>query len=411
MKKIGIFIFAVLLTSGMLMAQQKTIDVPLIKQIRSQWCWAACTEMIDSFYFKTRPSWQCEYALYYLDELYEIADHGLTCPISSGPCDENFFEKGNVYFSFSAEYFGHRYEKLLSKIGLYSSFETDPTMSEIITEIESNRPLVAFIKTSPESYSANHLVVIKGYRIAQPDTFLIINDPWFHDTEACSISSIAELNYTQIQRQGTLKSIMAIQTNIHPKNMLMTQFTPRSFMMSLPPSQKNTYSDFEFEKDTINIPVKVLSIDKLKKHFLQPYSKKFLQNQVIEIYSPSSKKSYVKEKTPRGWVITEINNSNYPMSIIANKGKDTTLIKNIGDDGVSIWRYPSPPFAQFVEFQNKDRTFVTPLTDINSSLKKPIEVGKYYRPSQVMNRLRVHNRFFFGKKCFIKNLFKFRGKK
>ncbi|WP_353480690.1 C39 family peptidase [Haliscomenobacter sp.] len=401
MKRLWFVLIIVSLSLEAIGQIQEIDSFPMVKQRRSQWCWAACAEMVDSFFPSQTKLNQCDFALMYLNSLYKFR-HNLKCPFDTAQCSEmQNNSTGNVGFSFSSKYFGIRFEQLLSRVGFYSSFEKRPSIDEIKNEIDHDRPLIAFVSTAMDTSTANHVVVVKGYRVSGTDTYLILNDPWFHSSNnACSFSSTLEFNYTGTNQTGSIKSIIAFQMNIHPKYMLLSE--PPSFRRtSNILSPREIYSaKIDLEDDTIRIPVKILSIEKIKSIIPRAYANKFYQNESYELYSPSAKRSYVYENTNKGWTLTEIKSAHYPVNWFVSKGKDTLLIKGFKEANVTIWQYPLAPFHYFYEFQINGKTKVAPLSDVNQKNGTKLESGVYYRPKVVMNRLRKHNRFFFGIKHF-----------
>lgn len=380
---------------------QHIIPVTMIKQQRSQWCWAACAAMLDKYYFPAIARPQCELVEYYLEQIYDI-DNTLNCS-SAVPGSHNESRRndtGNAYFSYPMDYFGKRYERILSYNGLYSSFEISPTAAEIKAEINNNRPMIVFLSLSGDSRGSGHIVLVKGYREEADGTlFLLLNDPWFHNPVA-TISPLTEINYSALSTVGTVRSFQAFQINIHPKLVPITA-TPGSFARNV----MNVSFDNvvpPIKEDTITIPVKILSIDKLRGIFSCLKRQKFLKNQIIELYLPGSRKTIMKEKTEKGWVTTEIREANYPTHLHGVKGQDSLIIDDIAKGNVTLWQYPAPPFPFFYEVVHNKEKLVFPLLDFsfsNDSTQK-VEAGKYYKPHEIYSRLRRHNAIFFGKGIF-----------
>lgn len=400
MKRWGVLCVLSLFFGIKLIGQVIIPNFPMVKQDRSLWCWAACAEMVDSFFFGAKKHSQCEFAFFYLDTLHKKATN-LKCPPDTlGSCHEVLSNvNGNVYFSFPASYFGIRFEKVLSHIGLYSSFETKPQYKEIKYEIDNRRPLIAFVSTTNNSNNVNHFVIVKGYRETETDTFLILNDPWFHSgNSSCTTTASLEFNYSSTTQTGSIKSIAAFLMNIHPKNMVLSAlptFRRTSFENQIGYSKDKQ----QFENDTIRIGVKVLSIEKIKSLLPISYEKKFFKNEIYELYSPSVRRSYVFEKTSKGDKLTEIKQANYPTDLFFKHKKDSFRIDDIKD--VILWQYPLPPFHYFYEFKYKNRTVVAPLSDLYQKKGIKLEDDMFYSPRRVMHNLRQHNRHFFGRKLFL----------
>lgn len=134
---------------------EKIINVPHIKQEQSNWCWAACAEMIFRYY-GVSPTRQCDFANELFDRTECCLDpSGLNC---NQPCEiENL---SNLY----------------SRKGINSKFlsETVP-FSKLQSEINADRPVeVVFYQKRKKR---GHLIILHGWRITGTEKFVHVNDP------------------------------------------------------------------------------------------------------------------------------------------------------------------------------------------------------------------------------------------
>lgn len=409
MKKLGVLSSLIFFACLKIVAQSYTIpEFPMVKQQRSLWCWAACAQMIDAHFEIDTITTQCQFAKFYGDNLYTHPDT-LKCPCKPGERKEGYSQKrGNVSFSFDPEYWGPRFERVLSEVGLYSTFEQYPSIQDIKNELEKDRPVVAFIKQSNDKLAAVHMVVIKGYLDTLNTHFLLVNDPWFHDA---TFAGSEMINFTLYMNPNNEKSFLAFQLNIHPKTASMSfgyeesqNIFRRTSNVKEKKAELNTSFSSPSEAETIVLTTKILSIDKLKKWWPEIYLKKFIDVPTQEEYSPSLRESYVKKKLGDNWVLAEIKKADYPTELKLINGKEIISIPDIAKKGVTLWQYPSLPFTSFYEFEHNKKVYVTPLSDFYKTTKfgkeKVLEKGKVYPPHKVIGYLRVSNRFYFGKRVF-----------
>lgn len=172
---------------------QKYLDVPLIGQENSKWCWAASIQMIHRFHQGSSATiLQCELA----DMLrtFELRK-GKKPPISlSNPntcCghDCNDLESSTVcnsdkwipYSKRDGKINYHYFDLINSSLG-YNSMEDLETLSfdweKIKQEINSCRPFAIFLsKIEPSRVPYSHVVVAKGYQEFSSQKYVLVNDP------------------------------------------------------------------------------------------------------------------------------------------------------------------------------------------------------------------------------------------
>jgi hypothetical protein len=135
---------------------EKTINVPQIKQEQPNWCWAACAEMILRYYDGSSVR-QCELA----NELFGETEccSKPTSPGCNRPC-----KKQDV-------------SKLYSSKNIYSKLvEGVVPFSKLQSEIDADRPVEVAYSWN-DRRETGHLVIVRGWRIDGKEEFVYVNDP------------------------------------------------------------------------------------------------------------------------------------------------------------------------------------------------------------------------------------------
>ena len=151
---------------------EKTINVPQIKQEQSNWCWAACTEMVLHYYGGTTTR-QCDF----VNELFDRTECCLepSSPNCNRPC--GIQDISNLYSS------KHIHNKLVDKAVPFSKLQS---------EIDANRPVevVYFWRDWEEP---GHSVIVHGWRTDGKGEFVHVNDPADSPTTMSGIVAYSEL--------------------------------------------------------------------------------------------------------------------------------------------------------------------------------------------------------------------------
>lgn len=133
----------------------KIINVPQIAQEQSNWCWAACLEMVLHYYGE-RAVQQCEFA----NELFDRSDccSEASSPDCNKPCQlediSNLYQSRNIYSKFVDE---------------------NVAFSTLQAEIDAGRPVeIVFYE---KRKTRGHLVIVSGWSITEMEEFVYINDP------------------------------------------------------------------------------------------------------------------------------------------------------------------------------------------------------------------------------------------
>lgn len=177
-----------------LFSQIKELDVPIIGQKASSWCWAASMEMIIDYHQVNAGISQCLIAEKYVKQLNKFR----SSPITTTPSDSDCLEvceklKGwkaglfntNLSYNFIGMKTKHKpafYDIILSDLN-YNSIEDFNLLTWELykEEINACRPIILMysatetIDTKEESYA--HAVVGKGYYSAGSVDYFLINDP------------------------------------------------------------------------------------------------------------------------------------------------------------------------------------------------------------------------------------------
>ena len=135
---------------------EKVINVPQIKQEQSNWCWAACAEMVFRYYDGAAAR-QCEFA----NELFGRTE---CCSKPSSPDCNKPCRKEDVSKLYSSKHICSTF------VGSVVSF------SKLQSEIDADRPVeVAYFWG--DKGETGHLVVVRGWRVDGKEEFVYVNDP------------------------------------------------------------------------------------------------------------------------------------------------------------------------------------------------------------------------------------------
>ena len=151
---------------------EKIINVPQIKQEQSNWCWAACTEMVLRYYEDSAVR-QCEFA----NKLFNRTECCLepSSPDCNRPCEMRDISSLYSSKNISSEFV----DKAIS-------------FSKLHSEIDANRPVeVAYFWR--DWGKPGHLVIVCGWRIDGQEEFVYVNDPADSPTTMSGIVAYSEL--------------------------------------------------------------------------------------------------------------------------------------------------------------------------------------------------------------------------
>lgn len=134
----------------------KVIDVPQITQEQTNWCWAACVEMVLRYY-GTSAARQCELA----NELFGRSDccSEPSSPDCNKPCKiediSNFYARRNIQSQFVDE---------------------NVPFSTLQSEIDADRP-VEILFQYKKKQKRGHLVIVRGWYTTKAEEYVRVNDP------------------------------------------------------------------------------------------------------------------------------------------------------------------------------------------------------------------------------------------
>ena len=138
------------------LSNEKIINVPQIKQEQSNWCWAACAEMVLSYY-DAPATQQCKFANKILGKTECCLEP--VSPDCNKPC-----RKEDISKLYSSNYISSKF------VGNVVSF------SKLQSEIEADRP-VEVAHFWGDNGKTGHLVIIRGWCVDGKEEFVYINDP------------------------------------------------------------------------------------------------------------------------------------------------------------------------------------------------------------------------------------------
>ncbi|WP_373553706.1 C39 family peptidase [Haliscomenobacter sp.] len=316
------YAFFVLITICETGFSQVQLNVWLKGQMKSNWCWAACTQMIDSFYTRSIKS-QCKIVESYFgplenNPLLSVECSHLAC---NDPGNLSLLEY-NEPLSYYEIYQG--FSRVLSNLGYYSSLEYYPNnkaWETIVDEIDHCRPLVLFIAQGttsnaslPNENRPSHAMVIYGYREQGGDRYLLIRDPWYPSGDRCSKCNITELNFTSLSTYNNtcVIKLSGYQMNISLRSKPFCDPCEESRMPIPLIESEQSLALRGLEEEAITIPVKILDIHSNIK------GSKFLPNELFDKYYPNTGKTFGYEVIDKSPVELEIKNCSYPNFIVGN---------------------------------------------------------------------------------------------
>jgi len=166
---------------------QNSVSVTIVTQSKSNWCWAACAEMIGKYY---KPSWNFR-------NQSSIVKYVKGSTINqSGSLYES--AKGTKYCAYN--------KKSFSYIGV-SQYTGIWTWDRIRTEVDNGNPLQACAGYYNNGQrNGGHIVVIYGWLLNNSnDTYYIrYIDPWDGTQKLCLYSQFVNGSFNQRQYDGTV---------------------------------------------------------------------------------------------------------------------------------------------------------------------------------------------------------------
>ena len=134
------------------------LAVPMIFQEQTNWCWAACAEMVASYYGKQAP--QCESANY-------LFGRNDCCNLpSSGPCNKPIPDNDPGAIT-----------RVYSHWGIQSQINYPVSYEVLESEMASSRPVeLAFLWNSGGGHAA---LVIQTFLVLWFLRWIRVNDPWY----------------------------------------------------------------------------------------------------------------------------------------------------------------------------------------------------------------------------------------
>ena len=151
---------------------EKIINVPQIIQEQSNWCWAACVEMVIRYYNEPATQ-QCEFA----NELFNRTEccSDPSSPNCNRPCETR--DISNLYL----------------RKHIHSKFVEDAVpFSELQSEIDADRP-VEVVYFWRDWEKPGHSVIVRGWRIEDKEEFVYVNDPADSPTTMSGLVAYSEL--------------------------------------------------------------------------------------------------------------------------------------------------------------------------------------------------------------------------
>lgn len=213
---------------------QKYLDVQLIGQQNTQWCWAASAEMVMDFHGTAIMQCSLSEQLRLIKGDPTLVCCGINC--QSGLCNNNipFSRRGGAVHP--------QYFDMIFANNTYYSFEDVNTQlmdgQAIRTHIDACQPFLVFLnKLNTTVYHTfyNHVVTIKGYTELVDTLFVLANDPQRGSFSAnCDGCEFLLPSYIFSRPTQELNSALEMVTSIYPQGEPPCDTTCQSFVETTP---------------------------------------------------------------------------------------------------------------------------------------------------------------------------------
>ena len=395
----------ILLGASFVSGQGKYLDIKLKGQLKSNWCWAACTQMIDSFYNQRIRS-QCDIVDSYFEPL---EGKSIIIECDTLACNEPV-DFSLPHYNEALSYFDiyQGFSRVLSNLGYYSSLEYYPNNKawETITkEIDNCRPMILFIAqgtsnniTVPNENKPTHALVIYGYRIQGDMKYLMIRDPWYPFDNRCGKCNFSEINFTNVQSiNNCVITLSGYQMNICLRNESFCS-PCNSAKTPIPFNSDTSLVSRSLEDEPIIIQVKILDINsKLK-------GNNFLTNELFDKYYPNSGNTIGYEVFNKQPLEIEIKYCSYPSIINATFRGESIKISYDGKNNTPKYTAiyaPYPYGMKYYSFSSPNSQEIFYVSD--QIVYDPLNPKKI-----LFNAYEVYSEKAFNNRidCYSKKLFK-----
>lgn len=396
--------FTLFLSLSTVIIGQTILDVPMCKQQKSLWCWAASAEMIDKFHNRDVTasggtlSTQCEIVDFFLDGLhgsapkYDIHINPNEFPLSVSSeccgtclCDDRR-TPGNfpIPYFYPSYFFNSTYSSVFLKLGYYNTRVNDLVFSDIVKEINYCMPLVLGLeygsKAGGDIGSGNHIVVISGYEeTSEHQQILHINDPMNLVENSCEIAPISMINLSTIGDDEAVSKIDYLLAGIRPRNKRLCDscvfksgdpFTSRDPQLSVSPLQLKTFKeDLSYEglirklaneKNYIKIPVNHMRLVTSRNIFIHKnYGKTdFVIKRDTDFYYFNEQKNNIltKQLIKKELKVTQVKTGRYPIVFSIQVGNKLIPVNLQEDRDIEfqLFRAYSPLYKEYY-YVKKDK--------------------------------------------------------
>jgi len=377
---------------------QYYLDVPVIGQKNTQWCWAASMEMIDQFHTNnTSILTHCDFVntfekfkiwrnspMTYMPNIQCCNSH---CLVSS-QCNQP------MLYSKRGKNIDYQYMDLLFSYFNYESHEDINTSlmdwQNIQDEINACRPFIMMLNKGESKDLYSHAVVAKGYFIDGNTKYVIVNDPQKLGSSTCDGFQDAIPITAFSDPVDQLNSVLEVVKYIKPKNdtfcspcdsLKEFKVNPLLFLIIVD-SKDNLLSDINNSNGQISNGKlnSYLELDQngKKKYLSTPVTYRDLGEnkkiiRLITLNQIESKLAIYLERLGDTWKVKSITN------------KDNTLFKekldnlNFPNKNINLTITNSemeivtflPDYYSFYKFNYKGKEYFTPAHDYpNFELKK-----------------------------------------
>ena len=142
-------------------AQSRTLNIPLVTQEHSQWCWAGSSKAVLNFYLQN-PS-QCQIVNWAFGLNYACGNTNFNWSSNANQPNNMYGSNGSV-------------QNILKAWNVpNTAYSVASSWNSVISDINANRP---FVIRYGWSSGGGHIMVGRGYETANGTNYLYIMNPW-----------------------------------------------------------------------------------------------------------------------------------------------------------------------------------------------------------------------------------------
>jgi hypothetical protein len=405
--------------------QRVILNVPEIRQLRTNWCWAASAEMIDKFHSNNAsnaPS-QCDIVTQYLESATafdpELGEDEVFSRTVGNCCQTCFCDNTQTanftipYLTSPSVFIGVTYHSVFLDLGYYSTMDKGLKFADIKEEIMRCMPIILGVEYSG---GGQHIMVVKGVEKSQLGEILHLNDP---TSGQCGVSFLNAINLTAISNPASITKVQYYIAGIRGKNRPLCDTCSRyinnpfqeNTELAQPQLRKIEESFDELvnrleKQPSVKIPVTYLAFNRTrnKRQAVTP-NDLFLKETDFYFYQGNTQNVLTKQNIEGKEVVTQLKTSNYPLVFSILDGNEIVEIDLINDKRirVELFKVPGPLYQDFVFVKKEKGQYLLSVKDLNVNKGKPtVPINKNMFKLIFRDGIKVDNQFMTKNNVFRK---------